>query len=253
MATYVTKPSVEIFAIGQLLQSRYHVRIKTHIHQSLRAGVAGGVCFALTEKWFETGLLVDETQRREERKKFRTSVTDTLKSEILPPGIQKRQEKYLKDKRDAWPPAPGVQLEELYEKEFAEKSANVHTKIGIKLKYVATGNGKSPGNTLVDQGLWAIELARLLTSRGDSVSSAYFFLDLRHHKSNEHHLIGLKRGKLKTPCHYSLFDANCWEVTQISEDVLAKFLADFSVLLPKYDYWFLNNVTVKEDPFEGWV
>ena len=88
------------FRLACSLESQYGLKIKTSIQQGFRPGAGGGVCFALTEKWFKTGLLGDKAQRRE----FRKGIADTLRTGTLPPGIAERQNEFSSVKKELWSP-----------------------------------------------------------------------------------------------------------------------------------------------------
>jgi hypothetical protein len=179
-----------------------------------------------------------------------------LKNRQLPPGIAERQKKYLEDKATVW--AAEDQRTQLSQKDLAQVSERVHTKIGnLEYRTIHCALNLPSEPPPAQRVAWGSQLATSLKAGSNPESSAYFCLDMRVNRLNAHHVIGLKRGKLKTPRHYSLFDANYWEITQINETVLEKFLADISHCLPKKEAYhgLLTHITPKPvstyDPFAG--
>ena len=232
MATNAVTPD-RFFTWIQALDNKirpFGVKTKTILVQGLRDFQGESVCFALMEKWIKTGLISNANQRKAERKAFRSEL-ESDESKHVPQDIQERQKEYL----GRW---PTYLLDNLpTELETATIGGALAGITALNYKPVGEGNWPSCNlalkQSLADQVLKkvAADLALNLRTAGDTTKTAFFHLRLVGQKGGRSrgHAVGLKRGKNNNPRHYSLFDANTWEVTNIQEKDLEEFLGIYAM------------------------
>ena len=75
-------------------------KVKTRLVQGLRGGAGKGICYAVVERWLQTGLFRDSEAPKKERREFRQQWGPT---KPVPPQLVERQKEFA----DLW---SGLQL-----------------------------------------------------------------------------------------------------------------------------------------------
>jgi hypothetical protein len=215
-------PPKDAFEILEHLRNKFGAKLKTIVTQSRLKGVTigEGVCFALTERWFETGYIEDEEERRRQREDFRSPFHG--ENPQLPEGIKKRQEEAARKFKQA-----------------AGSHAEGLTKIG-DMGYKPTGvSGNLHDRNFLSFGL----LVAAKVANVNKPHPTYFYLKLSQNKGVGH-VVGLKRGKSGGEhIHYSLFDANYFEFSKIQQRFLPPFLTEYTQeCLNEYSHYDLFQV-----------
>jgi hypothetical protein len=216
-----------------LIVEKFGAKSKTRLMQGIRQG--GPVCLALTEKWIKTGLAVQEAHRKYPAAQslshlfFRNSMEETLdeaEGGAMPPKIRERQKEY-ETKFDA-------DLESAQSKSTFPKDKEGQLRaVGQIMRNITSLDYEAVASGVIQQGThgltqFALNLATHLRTIGERNVSAFFHLKLRQGEGGKSHAVGFKRGKLKQPRHYSLFDANFYEITAIKESDLARFIEQYA-------------------------
>jgi hypothetical protein len=201
------------------------IKIKAFLTQS-QTGISEGVCFALVERWIQSGYVENAAERKVARQVLR----DPLHHKELPLGIEDRQ----KELQQQFKRLEGTELREKFS-------------LMTKMQYSATpALGPLKREFTIQFG---VSVAQVL--RGCE-QTTYFHLSLQSRQSGPGHAVGLKRGKNReggqSP-RYSLFDANFLEINGITHESLHMFLSTYALqYLSDFSQYALFRVTPGPTP-----